>query len=52
MQDNPFLYITPNKRDFEDMKGRLMLNNFKNTFLRAYQKYNSAVEKWQEKVSE
>lgn len=52
VRENPFLYLTPNTQDFEGMEGRLMLNNFKNTFLKAFNQYSQAVAKWDKKVNE
>ena len=52
VRENPFLYLTPNKSDFEDIEGRLMLNKFKNIFMQGYKQYGGAVEKWQSLTSE
>ena len=45
MRDNPFMYLTPRKKDFEGEQGEKVLYAFKKVFYKAYKKYSSILDK-------
>lgn len=45
LRENPFIYITPRRKDFEGEKGEQMKSILKNIFYKAYKKYAGIIEK-------